>query len=71
MSSEWIDAYNQWVVERYKVAGSLPDELGIRRSDPREIGENGCTGCYHYRGKFIRLPACPMHGSAPPKAVKP
>ena len=68
--SDWIDAYNLWVVERYRDAGSQPADVGTRRSGPTENGENGCTGCYHYLGKFIRLPACPMHGSASIKETK-
>ena len=63
-SGEWIDEYNRWVKERYKVAGSQPADVGIRRSGPTKNGENGCTGCYHYLGRFIRLPACPVHSQS-------
>jgi hypothetical protein len=62
---DWIDAYNQWVVERYKDAGSQPADVGMRRSGPTKNGENGCTGCYHYKGKFVRLASCQMHAIKP------
>lgn len=62
MSGEWIDAYNLWVIERYKDAGSQPPNVGPMRSGPLQNGEKSC-GCYHYRGKFIRLASCRMHNS--------
>ena len=56
----WISAYRRGRED----AESHSDDVGTSRSGPTKNGENGCTGCYHYRGRFMRLPACPVHGSA-------
>jgi hypothetical protein len=55
----WISAYARGRED----AGSQPADVGISGSGPTENVENGCTGCYHYLGRFVRLPACPVHGS--------
>jgi hypothetical protein len=55
----WISAYARGRED----AGSQPADVGKRRSGPTKNGENGCTGCYHHLGRFIRLPACPVHVS--------